>query len=146
MELTTTRFGVIQRSDEDVLRFPCGLFGFEQEQDWILLADASHGGLFWLQNIHRPDVSLAVVDPREVVDDYQLCISRFQLSSLEIGSNQPVVVLSVVSHHTDQVCLNLRNPIVINPENRLGRQVVARDDRPLQFELPDKSATLRKAA
>jgi flagellar assembly factor FliW len=42
--------------------------------------------------------------------------------------------------------MNLRAPILINLDRRLGCQVVTTDDQPLQMELTKPTAQLRKSA
>ena len=146
MNIASSRFGTIECSASEVIKFANGLFGFEECQDWLLLADASHGSLFWLQSRDRADVSLPVVDPREFAFGYELCVSWLQLAPLRFDMDQPPVVVAVVAQPAGEAFINLRNPIVINPFNRLGRQVEARDDRPLQFLLSGQAETQRKAA
>ena len=145
IELMTRRFGLVQRPEEEIIRFSNGLFGFELHRRWLLLGDSEHGGLYWLQNIEQPDLALAVVDPREFVTDYSLCVQRHELGPLASGI-EPLVVLAVLTQGESKVWLNLRNPIVISPDNRLGRQVTASDDRPLQYVLSGQVLRLRKSA
>lgn len=143
--LTTQRFGLIQRTEDEIINIPGGVFGFELHRQWLLLADREHGGLFWFQNIEQPDLSLAVVDPREFVMDYSLRVQRRQLRSIW-KETERLVVLAVLTACAQSLCLNLRNPIIINPDNRLGRQVIASDDRPFQYALPEQVLPLQKSA
>lgn len=143
--VSTQRFGVVQRPDEEVLMFPLGIFGFELQQRWLLLGDREHGSLYWLQNIEQTDLSLSVVDPRQYVHDYSLHVMRDQVRSIWNGT-EDLVILSVLTEYDHRLCINLRNPIVINPKRQLGRQVVVADDRPLQYILPEQASTLRKIA
>lgn len=145
IELTTHRFGLVQRSEDEIIRFPSGVFGFALQQQWLLLGDSEHGGLYWLQDIEQAGLALAVVDPREFVKDYSLCVPRGQLRSVWNG-NEPLIVLAVLTMGEPALRLNLRHPIVINPDNRLGRQVMASDDRPLQYVLSEQALSLRKSA
>ena len=143
--LTTQRFGLIQRTEDEIINIPDGVFGFELHRQWLLLGDREHGGLFWFQNIEQPDLSLAVVDPREFVMDYSLRVQRRQLRSIW-KETERLVVLAVLTACAQTLCLNLRNPIIINPDNRLGRQVIASDDRPFQYALPEQVLPLQKSA
>ena len=145
INLVTQRFGLIQRSADDLITFPSGVFGFELHRQWLVLDDREHGSLFWLQNVEQPDLSLAVVSPREFVPEYSLHVERRQLSSIWRGTEQ-LVVFSVLTQYEQRLCLNLHNPIVINPDNRLGRQVIASDDRPFQYALPEQILPLQKSA
>ena len=143
--IPTQRFGTVTRPVEEVLTFPVGIFGFELQMRWLLLGDREHGGLYWLQNVERPDLSLGVVDPREFVLNYSLHVDRAQLGSVWNGTEQ-LIVLCVLTEYDGSLCLNLRNPIVINPTTRLGRQVVATDESPLRHALSEQPLPLKKAA
>lgn len=145
ISVPTQRFGVIERPTQDVLTFPGGIFGFELQMRWMLLGDREYGGLYWLQNIEQPDLSLSVVEPREFVRGYSLHVKCAQLASVWNGTD-PLIVLSVLTEYESQLCLNLRNPFVINPETRLGRQVVVADDQPIQHVLSAKAPALKQSA
>ncbi len=143
--IRTQRFGIVNRPTEEVLTFPGGIFGFELQLRWLLLGDREHGGLYWLQNVEQSDLSLSMVDPREFLPDYSLHLKRGQLNSIWNGTEQ-LVVLSVLTEYDGELCLNLRNPVVINPATRIGRQVVTTDSRSPQHVLASQSLPLRKSA
>jgi flagellar assembly factor FliW len=145
LQLSTLRFGAVARAEGDIITFPGGIHGFELHRQWILLSDREHGGLFWLQNAEQADLSLAVVNPREFVDDYTLHVERQQLASIWRGT-ESLAVLAVLTEYQDQLRLNLRNPIVVSCANRLGRQVVTCDESPLHFTLSGQTLPLREAA
>ena len=145
ISVPTRRFGTVERETKDVLTFPSGIFGFELNMRWLLLGDRAHGALYWLQNVEDVDLSFPVVEPREFVEGYTLEIQQRQLASVSSG-NEALLVLSVLTEYEGRLCLNLRNPIVINPSLMLGGQFVAADDRSLQHALPAQTSTVRKTA
>ena len=146
MEISTTRFGQVTTDAEDILLFPHGLMGFEDNQHWVLLADEENPAVGWLQCITRPGLAMAVVSPRRFVPDYQLRVARGELGSLQLGKEDRTYVLALVSNHGGKLTANLRAPIVINLDRRLGRQVVTTDEPPLRYELAPRHAALRKSA
>jgi flagellar assembly factor FliW len=146
MLVKTTRFGTLEVDPADVLVFPAGLVGLEACREWVLLADAQNEALAWLQSATRPELALAVVSPRRFVLDYQLRVYRSELAPLALESLEQAQVLAIVSHGEQGVCLNLRAPLVINLPRRLGRQVIANGDVPLQYPLASHAASIRKSA
>lgn len=146
MEITTTRFGKVAIDAEDILLFPHGLMGFEDNQHWVLLADAENPAVGWLQSITRPGLAMAVVSPRRFVPDYHLHVTRAELTALQMGAEDRTYVLSLISSHEGALTTNLRAPIVINLHRRLGRQVVTSDEQPLRYELAPRPLPLRKTA
>jgi flagellar assembly factor FliW len=146
MDIQTTRFATLAIEPDDVLYFPAGLAGLEECRQWVLLADAGNDALGWLQCITRPEVALAVVTPRRFVPDYQVRVARTELAPLDIQQIQDAKVLVVVSKNEHSITLNLKAPLVINLDRRLGRQVVVNNDYSVQYELSTEPTVLKKTA
>ncbi|MEX2306553.1 MAG: flagellar assembly protein FliW [Pirellulales bacterium] len=144
MKITTTRFGSLSIEDADVLTFVDGLIGMEECRRWVLLADAENSALGWLQSLDRPEVALAVVSPRRFVPGYQVRVSRRDIQPLALSDPNDAQVLAIISHSSGSMALNLKAPLVIHLAERLGRQIVARDDHAVQHRLP--ATAVREAA
>ncbi len=146
MQIGTTRFGAVDIQVDDILLFPSGLIGFEDSRHWVLLGDAENDNVGWLQCVSGADLAMPVVSPRRFVPDYQVRLSRMHLEPLQLSAVHHAYVLNVISKNDNMLTLNLRAPIVINLDRRLGRQVVTSDEQPLQFELAAIPSSLRKSA
>jgi flagellar assembly factor FliW len=146
MKINTTRFGALEMQPEDVLRFPGGMLGLEDCRDWVLLADAENDALGWLQSVTHSEIALAVVSPRRFVPDYQVRVSRLELEALEMTDLREAQVLSIVGKNDRGITLNLKAPVVINLQRRLGRQVITNGDLPIQHTLTSEAAPLRRSA
>jgi flagellar assembly factor FliW len=146
MQINTTRFGTIEIKADDILLFPSGLAGFEACRHWVLLEDSANEAVGWLQSISDAAVALPVVSPRRFLPDYQVRIARNQLSLLQLSAVDEAYILAVVSKNESRFTLNLRAPIIINLDRRMGRQVLTTDEQPLQFELGSFPAAIRKIA
>lgn len=144
MNITTTRFGSLSVEPTDVLTFVDGLIGMEECRRWVLLADAQNSALGWLQSLDRPEVALAVVSPRRFVPDYQVRVARRDIQPLGLTDPSDAQVLAVISQAAGSLAVNLKAPLVIHPAERLGRQIVARDDHAVRHPLP--GTPLRKSA
>jgi len=135
MEIRTTRFGTVEIDAADVIAFPGGMPGLEGSFNWVLLADAENDALGWLQSTARSDLALAVVSPRRFVPDYQVRVARAELAPLALDQVHDAQVLVIVNKHEQSITLNLKAPLIINLQSRLGRQVVSNGDYPIQHEL-----------
>jgi flagellar assembly factor FliW len=142
MNLSTTRFGSVTIEECDVLNFVDGLIGMEQCRRWVLLADASNPALGWLQSTERSDLALAVVSPRRFVPHYSVRVARRDIEPLALAKLDDAQVLVIVGQMDGSLMLNLKAPLVIHLAERLGRQIVARDDHAVQHRLPG-AASLR---
>jgi flagellar assembly factor FliW len=146
MKIETTRFGAVEIEPQDVLDFPSGLLGLEDCRQWVLLADTENDALGWLQCATRVEYAFAVVCPRRFVPDYQVRISRGELTPLLLADVREAQVLTIVGKGERGITLNLKAPVVINLERRLGRQVITNGDMPVAYELASQPAALRKIA
>jgi flagellar assembly factor FliW len=145
MNISTTRFGSLTIRDEDVLTFVDGLIGMEDCRRWVLLADAQNVALGWLQSVDRAEVALGVVSPRRFVPDYRVRVARRDIQPLGLGDPASAQVLVIISHSDGRLALNLKAPLVIHLAERLGRQIVARDDHSVQHHVGSRWP-LRKTA
>ena len=141
MKISTTRFGSLTIEDADVLTFVDGLIGMEDCRRWVLLADAQNSALGWLQSLDRPEVALGVVSPRRFVADYQVRVARREIQPLGLENPSEAQILVIVSQASGSLSLNLKAPLVVHVAERLGRQIVARDDHAVQHRL---TATARR--
>ncbi len=135
MEISTTRFGNVTIEKSDMLTFADGLIGMEDCRRWVLLADSENLAIGWLQSLDRPELAVAVVSPRRVAPDYQIRVPRREIEALGLDSPNELQVLAIVSQTVNGLAVNLKAPLVIHVDERLGRQVIARDDHPLQQAL-----------
>ena len=145
MNISTTRFGTVTIEEGDVVTFVDGLIGMEDCCRWAFLADAANSALGWMQSLDRPEVALAVVSPRRFVADYQVRVSRRDIEPLGLKDPGAAQVLVVVSQVDGSLAINLKAPLVIHLERRLGRQIVVRDDHAVKHRL-HSAAPLRKTA
>jgi flagellar assembly factor FliW len=146
MNISTSRFGGLRINEEDVIFFPFGLIGLEDQHHWVLLADGANEAVGWLQSATQPDAALAVISPRRFLPQYRVKIASRELLALELQAVDEAYVLNIVSSDQARLTVNLRAPLLFNLERRLGRQVITVDDQPLQWELLASPLKLRKSA
>ena len=146
MDIITTRFGVLSVQPQDEIVFEQGLIGLEDCKRWVVLTDSNNGALGWLQNLEQGHIALGVVSPRRFVPEYQLRVDRADLRALSLTTVRDAEVVVIASRQPDGLTLNLRAPLVINVEKRLGCQVIAKDEHPVQFPLDLQNLKLRRIA
>jgi flagellar assembly factor FliW len=146
MQISTTRFGNIEFESNAVLYFETGLIGFEDSLHWVLLADPENSAVCWLQSVSRPELAMAVVSPRRFVPEYRVRVSPQQLQALELAESDQAFVLTIVGRNDHAVTLNLRAPLLINLQQRVGRQLITLDQQPLQYEIDQHHRAHHRAA
>jgi len=146
MEIDTTRFGRISIGSEQILCFPEGLPGLEDFQQWVVIADRKVKHMAWLQSVTEPAVALPVIRPRDLSPKQRVRVHRGDVASLGIRDPSDCWVAFVVNKDTAGLRANLRAPIIVNRQLRLGRQVIAKDDAMLHDFVSIAPQARRRAA
>jgi flagellar assembly factor FliW len=146
MQVHTARFGTLQVPEDRFIVFPQGLIGLESIRQWLLVADPQGGELAWLQAATAATQALPVIRPRRFVPGYRVLVSRRELAPLKFRAGERTCVLTLVSQAAGGLVTNLRAPLIINVDRRLGRQVITSDNQPLRFALPTDIAPQQRAA
>jgi len=146
MQISTTRFGKVGIEAGDVFYFPRGLIGLAQCHHWVLLADGENEALGWFQSTGYQDIAMAVISPRRFLPNYRVRVRESELAEIDLVSPQRAYVLNVVSMNDGRLTANLRAPLVFNLSKRVGRQIVTRDEQPVQWALAFPPLTIRKSA
>lgn len=116
-----------QAPRDTILSFPEGLPGLESIDSWQLVENADTRPFFWLRAVGRDNLGLLVVDPRLIEPDYCPGFSRAELARVGATPGVPVVVLAVVTLAADGATVNLRAPLVLNPDRMTGAQIILED-------------------
>ncbi len=122
--LLQTAFGEFEVSAPEIVSFPSGLPGFEAAREFVVLSSPAMGVFSLLQSIDEA-VSFLVIDPRRVLADFRCVLGQTDQARLHAARDTVLLWLSIVTFDADgQAFVNLRAPIVINPERMLGYQVM----------------------
>jgi len=148
-ECQTRYFGVMEYSDDSIIRVPGGIPGFENEHEFILIDQPSHRPLVFFQSLHTPPLCFLALPVQSVDRSYQLRVSAEDLELLELDpSRQPkigeeVMCLSFIASGEDHaLSANLLSPIVINVRTRVALQAIQTEchyshRHPLRAEEPE---------
>lgn len=126
VRIETARFGCIEVSDEEILRFPRGLHAFESVGEYVLIPHTDESPFSFLQAVSEPELAFVVTNPLWLRPDYRVDVYREDLIELAIKEDDPVAVLTIVTVPRDggEITVNLLAPLLINERSRLGKQLV----------------------
>lgn len=127
MKLQTKYFGEIDYEPSDPIHFPAGLFGFEQEHDFLLLPfEGSHGNMLCMQSVPNPQLAFVLLDPFSLKPDYTPVLTAEELKDFSVEESGALCyyVLCAIKSPVSDSTVNLRCPIVIHPDSRVARQVI----------------------
>jgi len=130
LKLQTTRFGEFEVPEDEILEFPEGLFGFEKERRFVLLATQEKSPFFWLQSVDDPDLVFIVSEPWGFVENYEFQLPQESKKKLEVKEEKDLRVfcLVVIPENPQKATMNLKGPLVLNLPQRTGKQVIINEN------------------
>ena len=130
MKVLTRPYGEIEVDERQKVRFPYGLFGFEELREFVLL-DAAQQPFYWLQSLESPTVAFVLIDPLVFRPDYTPDVDSEELVEIGVQSPEDLLVLAIVTFAEGQkgMTANLQGPLLLNRRTRTGRQAISGNPR-----------------
>ncbi len=119
--------GRVTVSEDQIITFPSGLPGFPNYQRFALLYDHLKSPFYCLQSVDNPSLTFVVTEPAALVPDYHPKKGPNDLRDLQANSLddlQMLVTLTIPPGRPREMTANLMSPLLINPAQGLGKQVV----------------------
>jgi flagellar assembly factor FliW len=122
------KLGDVSYSTEDVIRFSHGLPGFEALREFLLVTREECEPFVFLASLERPAVALPLIPLALASAGLQAQVEA--VAPVSRDAEGTVVSYAVVSIGVEasEVIVNLRAPVVVNLDTRLGCQVIMPDD------------------
>lgn len=129
MVVNTKCFGEVNITEDKIVTFEHGLFGFESFTKYTILYDnesETEQRISWLQSVEEPSLALPIISPLLVEENYSPSVAHELLESLdELNENNTVMFLVVtVPSDLTKMTANQKAPIIINADTRKGAQVI----------------------
>ena len=131
MLLQTKYFGQVDCPEDQILHFPRGLFGFEEEKAFCLLPfEGSGGSLLCFQSAATPALAFVAMNPFSLKPDYAPVLTGEELRELDVERSEDLCfyTLCVVRNPVGDSTVNLRCPVAINDQTRRAMQVILETD------------------
>lgn len=139
----SARFGEIELPASEILEIPEGLLGFGHLRRYAILKDPEEDPFLWLQSVDVADLAFVIVDPFIFFPGYEIQVKTSELEAIQLEDIAKANVLAIVTvpENPMELTANLRGPLIVNTEARLGKQFVLIDDRyftkhPLLKDIP----------
>ena len=128
MKIETSRFGTIDISEKEIVRFPEGLYGFEKETEFTLLPFNPNveSPMEWMQSLNSDHLAFVVTDPYLYLPDYKLKLSEEDKKGIELEENDLFLTRAIVTipENYSEMTANLIAPVVINKVKGVAKQFV----------------------
>lgn len=132
MKVNTSRFGVVEVADTDIMEFSDGLLGFEHLKRFFIVDPADETLILWLQSADADEVAFPILEPKLFKADYKVRLSANELRTLRIDATNKndtlVYCILTIPAEVSAMSANLKAPIVINSASRQARQVVLQEN------------------
>ena len=129
MKFHSSRFGEFEFKQENVIYFPFGIPGFDNMKRYILLTKENIPFFYFLHSIEDENLTFILTNPYFFLKDYSFKLSNEDIYFLEIDDidklGKEIFVFSIVTikEKTKKFSLNLKAPVIINLEKKIGKQV-----------------------
>jgi flagellar assembly factor FliW len=125
--IDTKPYGKIEVDERQVLRFPEGLYGFEQLKEYCLFEAKERGPFFWLQSLEDKAVAFILIRPQEFHPGYEPRIPEAEYGAVGIKDPAVALVFAIVTIPKDpaRMTANLTGPVIVDRETRIGAQFLS---------------------
>ena len=127
MQFNTTRFGILEVADKELITFPWGIPGFEEIKSYVLL-EYKNGPFQWLQSVDEPAVAFVVCSPDFLGLVYTAPIAKKNL--IKVENDDDLVFLNIVSFDREKgaIRFHIKSPLLFNVAARIGYQWTMESD------------------
>jgi flagellar assembly factor FliW len=131
MEIMTRDFGRLEIEKSDIISFKSGLPGFDNLKDFVLLPLGEESPFIVMQSVDDSDIAFVTVEPGNLMQNYEFEINDKTEKELKIEKISDLLILNIITLKDEikKSTANLSAPIVINIEDKLGKQVILDDQR-----------------
>ncbi len=130
MQIKTKTMGLIEISEEQLIKIPAGIFGFEDYTDYALI-DCRIKPFIWLQSLDESALAFLMIDPFIINSDFEVDIDDKELAKIGIKDPSDVLVMAIVTvpNNGSPVTANLRGPVIINKRTHEAMQAILNDPK-----------------
>lgn len=148
-KIVTKLFGEIGVDEDKIIKFPDGIIGFGNLKNFLLIHDSEKkdGIVTWLQSIEEPGFAIPAIDPLIVKEDYNPVVEDELLGSIGEITDDEIFVLVTLKVPSDikNMTVNLKAPIVINPNTKRGCQILTdNEEYPIRYSIYDILQAMKK--
>ncbi|MDD4164764.1 MAG: flagellar assembly protein FliW [Eubacteriales bacterium] len=126
MLIKTKDFDYVDISENDIIAFPNGIYGFDGVDKFVLLKNPENQWMMHMQSTIDSDPRLILFDPFIFVEDYKPILPEGSFELLKASDTEDICffVVAVIPENIKDATINLKSPIVINFKKKTGAQII----------------------
>jgi len=127
MKYNFPRFGELEISDNEIIIFNEGLFGFENLHNYVIIKGDEDNIFDYLQSVEDLNVTFIITKPEYFKNDYILNIPDKDLDELGTKDVKNIIDYAIVTipENIENMTANLQGPIIINNINKKAKQTIS---------------------
>ncbi|MGH9673645.1 MAG: flagellar assembly protein FliW, partial [Bryobacteraceae bacterium] len=129
-QVATLHFGAVDYEDRNVIEFPLGLPGFDDESRFLMLEREETAPVIFLQSLRTTDLAFLTLPAAMVYPDYELAATPEDIEALglpaapELGRDFLCLAILTLTD-SGPAAANLKAPIVVNLHTRQAWQIIS---------------------
>ncbi|MDQ0192184.1 flagellar assembly protein FliW [Paenibacillus wynnii] len=123
MLIETTAWGKLEIDEDQIYHFSKGIPGFEDVTEFALI-ELEKSSFAQLQSTQHESISFLLTDPFNFYHEYEFDLPDTDAEELDIKDAVSVRSIVTIKEQLELSTINLLAPIILNPLNRKGKQVV----------------------
>lgn len=126
MIIQSTRFGELKIAETDIISFSHGIPGFPDEKAFVAVVSDPDSPFSFLQSTTEANLTFLIADPFAFFNDYEFTLDDEVAQELGVSQEKPpqIFIIATVREKFEEMTANLLAPIVINMQERIGRQII----------------------
>ena len=126
--LVTKEYGTLEYDPSDLIHFPDGVFGFTELHEYLPICfnEEEDSTMLLYLSIDNPNIGFVIINPFALDPNYDPRLSEEEIQYLGAKDENSLVfyVICVLKENYLDNTVNMKCPLVINPETRTGMQVI----------------------
>lgn len=126
MLIETMDFGFVEISEEDIINFPLGVYGFRENKSFVVLNNPDNSWMMHLQSTESRKPRFILLDPYMFVSDYNpvLPVDADEIFGTRDPGKLSVFVIASIPGNIRDMTVNFKSPIMIDFDRKIGAQLI----------------------
>ena len=126
MKIQSTRFGELDISIENILKFGQGIPGFPDETEFAFLPYEAGSPFAFLQSTQDANLTFLIVEPFSFLPEYTFELSDEWSKEIGVSTENPPQIFNIVSikEPLQQSTVNLLAPVIVNWQDCKAKQII----------------------
>ncbi len=134
MKIQTKDFGEVEIKPEDIIEFWLPIYGFEHLKKFVFLFEEENQHIAWLQSLEEPETRFILIDPAVVDSGYLPKLPENIM--VKLGEGEVFIwLVAVIAEDFSKSTVNMKSPIVVNPQTGRGVQIILDGSYPIRHPL-----------